>query len=1351
MLAVSGTEPAIIGTVFRDANGNGVFSNSEGLAGVAVQLFRDDGDSLFETDGSDVQIGPDFVTLAGGIYEFDNLDADARYFVRQQAQTVSGNSLGLKVSPLTAPGVPGITIDSFSTSHNTSASPADPTPAESRIAAAEALGGERDIAAVWTTGSNSFDVEVSPFASDSLQISTGPGVNGLGTVVWDGIDTVDHQIAMGLNGVDLTTGGNTGFVVRLGAEPAGATLNLRIYNGNVGNFSEVSAPIPNTGGGTASEFLIIPFSGLVGAVTPFDVDAIRMTIDGGGAAADTGVSLFGTIGAKVVNFQNEARIDLTITKDDSVAIVNPLQQVNYTVRVTNLGPSDVIDANVVDNFPSSLTLVSYTTTTTGTVSGQSTSGTGNINDLVNMAAGSTLTYNVIATVAANASGQLVNTATVTAPSGVLDINVSNNSDTDIDTIQTTVDLQITKTDGLSTVRQGQQITYIIVVSNAGPSDILGAAVTDTFPNSLTNVTFTSSTTTGTVSGNTASGTGHINDLINISANSSVTYTVNATVSPTATGSISNTAIVSPPINVTDIDTDNNSAVDTDVVVPVADLSITKTDGQTQVTPGQVLTYTITVNNQGPSAVTGATVADTFPAGLTAVSFTSIAAGGATGNSATGTNAINDTVNLPNGGSIVYTVTATVANNAAGTIENTATVLSPNGVDDPTPINNTAVDTDTVQPLVDLSVTKTDGVTTAVPGQNVTYTIVVSNAGPSIATGATFTDTFPAALQNPTFTSIAAGGASGNTASGSGNLNQTLNLPVGASVTYTVSGTVSPNATVSLANTATVTAPTGAAETVTINNTATDTDTLNPTADLSVTKTNNVNSVVPGQSTTYVIVVSNAGPSTVAGAAFTDTFPANLQNVTFTSSALGGATGNTASGSENLNQTLTMPPNSSVTYNVTGTVSSSATGSLANTATVTAPSGVTEVNTSNNTATDTDPLNPQVDLAITKTDGQTTAVPGQALTYTIVVSNTGPSAVTGATVADTFPATLTNVTYTSTTLGGATGNTAAGSGNISNTVNMPVGSSITYTVTGTVSAAATGSIANTATVTPPAGVTDSNNVNNSATDTDTLTPRVDLSITKTNGVTQVTAGQSTTYTIVVSNAGPSSVTGATVVDTFPTGLTNVTFTSSAAGGATGNRASGTGNLNETLNLPVGSSVTYAITGTVAVSTTSPLANTATVTAPAGVTESNTVNNTATDSDTVLPAPASLTGSVYVDSNANGVRDASEPGIAGVVVTLAPQAGGNARTATTDASGNYSFTGLSPGAYNVTASTPTGFRDGSESLGTGSTSAQVSANDQFFIELASGNNATAFNFGELRSAISKRDLLASAFANTAAANA
>ena len=67
--------------------------------------------------------------------------------------------------------------------------------------------------------------------------------------------------------------------------------------------------------------------------------------------------------------------------------------------------------------------------------------------------------------------------------------------------------------------------------------------------------------------------------------------------------------------------------------------------------------------------------------------------------------------------------------------------------------------------------------------------------------------------------------------------------------------------------------------------------------------------------------------------------------------------------------------------------------------------------SQQTATDTDTLTPQADLQITKTDGKTTVVPGTADTYTIVVTNAGPGAVSGATIADTFPATFTNATYT----------------------------------------------------------------------------------------------------------------------------------------------------------------------------------------------------------------------------------------------------------------------------------------------------------------------------------------------------
>src|SRR4051812_38910838 len=68
-----------------------------------------------------------------------------------------------------------------------------------------------------------------------------------------------------------------------------------------------------------------------------------------------------------------------------------------------------------------------------------------------------------------------------------------------------------------------------------------------------------------------------------------------------------------------------------------------------------------------------------------------------------------------------------------------------------------------------------------------------------------------------------------------------------------------------------------------------------------------------------------------------------------------------------------------------------------------------------------------DLAITKTDGVTSATPGGSVTYTIPASNAGPAPTTGATVADTFPASLT-ATWTCVGAGGGTC-TASGSGNI----------------------------------------------------------------------------------------------------------------------------------------------------------------------------------------------------------------------------------------------------------------------------------------------------------------------------------
>lgn len=128
------------------------------------------------------------------------------------------------------------------------------------------------------------------------------------------------------------------------------------------------------------------------------------------------------------------------------------------------------------------------------------------------------------------------------------------------------------------------------------------------------------------------------------------------------------------------------------------------------------------------------------------------------------------------------------------------------------------------------------------------------------------------------------------------------------------------------------------------------------------------------------------------------------------------------------------------------------------------------------------------------------------------------------------------------------------------------------------------------------------------------PNADLSISKTDGATTVAPGGTSTYTIVASNAGPGNVVGATVADIFPASLSCST-TCAGAGGGTCTAGPIAGNLNDTVNLPVGGSVTYTATCTVAGSATGTISNTATVTAPGGVTDPNPANNSATDTTMV----------------------------------------------------------------------------------------------------------------------------------------
>jgi uncharacterized repeat protein (TIGR01451 family) len=395
-----------------------------------------------------------------------------------------------------------------------------------------------------------------------------------------------------------------------------------------------------------------------------------------------------------------------------------------------------------------------------------------------------------------------------------------------------------------------------------------------------------------------------------------------------------------------------------------------------------------------------------------------------------------------------------------------------------------------------------------------------------------------------------------------------------------------------------------------------TNTLSNGADLSITNTDGVTAATAGGSVTYTIKASNAGPTGASPATVADTFPSTL-TCSWTCAGVGGSSCK-ASGNGSINDTtVNLPSGGSVTYTATCSISGAATGTLANTATVTSAS-ITDTNTSNNSATDTDTIGGRADLSISVSDGATAEVPGTSVTYTITASNAGPDAVSRATVSDTFQAPLTSCHWT---CAGAAGGTCSslGTGNINdNTVTLPVGGTATYTATCTLPTSASGTLSNTATVADPTGVTDPSPGNNSSTDSEALTPQVDLSITINDGQTSTTAGATgITYTIVAQNAGPSDAPSSKVADNFPSTLTCNWTCAGASGGTC--PSSGSGDVSATVGLPKGARTTLTATCSLASSATGNLVNTATVSPAAGTTDTSTANNSATDSDSILIRP------------------------------------------------------------------------------------------------------------------------------------
>ncbi|UQN10157.1 DUF11 domain-containing protein [Deinococcus sp. QL22] len=433
---------------------------------------------------------------------------------------------------------------------------------------------------------------------------------------------------------------------------------------------------------------------------------------------------------------------------------------------------------------------------------------------------------------------------------------------------------------------------------------------------------------------------------------------------------------------------------------------------------------------------------------------------------------------------------------------------------------------TVRGEVDLNITKS-GPNTAVAGTGISYVLTLTNTGPSAANGATFSDNVTSALTGVTAVcQNATGSASGcNATVGAGNVvtGSVAALPSGGTVEVEIRGTIPANATGSLNNQATITAPGGTTETNISNNTSnTVTTTLTRTADLAVDKSAPA-AVGAGGALTYTVRVWNNGPSTASAVSVNDVLPAGFtvtgvsctvtgtatcDTQSFTTSSATIATG-TLSG--DTLPTNAVPDGNFLTYLITGTAPNSS-GILDNTASITVPSGVTDSVSSNNTSGQV-----QTRVVNAVNDPGVTLAVGAGGVVSVLTNDTNGA----------VAATTSNSLATVSNAGGLTGLSVNASGQLVVPTGTPAG---TYTVTYQLCDTTITTACDSATVPVTVSAT---------------TPNLSLAITgpafarpstvASTNPPVAASDQFVTYTLTVTTATANATGTTTVTTTLPSGL------------------------------------------------------------------------------------------------------------------------------------------------------------------------------------------------------------------------
>jgi uncharacterized repeat protein (TIGR01451 family) len=475
----------------------------------------------------------------------------------------------------------------------------------------------------------------------------------------------------------------------------------------------------------------------------------------------------------------DVSVDKTCPMSDEVAGGDTF---DYTITVTNnSGSVDAGSVTLTDSLPGGVTFVSSNPDSTPPVPTCAESGGIVTCDLGPIAHGDHV--DVTITVQANAStrGMITNTASVSLEN---QSNTSSNSSDHCDTnVVGEADLSITKSPCDGTVDAGSQLVYTITVDNDGPSTATNTQVVDTLPSGVTFVSAIESQGTGCTFNMVDTVTC---DVGTIAPSGSATITLTVLVNNDATSPITNSANVHS--DETDPDTEDNTFdCSNDVNTPTepgVDLSVEKQCPGSDVTAGNNFSYTVTVTNNtepddGSTDATGVTLVDTLPAGVTFVSGTWPMGNNCTESSGTVTCNIG---NLGAGESVVVTITVQADPSTRGSITNGVVVSG--GQTDPDTDNNTDSCNTNVTGDDDLHITKTDSPDPVITGNQLTYTINVSNGGPSDSTNVVVVDTLPPG----TVSFVSASATQGSGCTNNGNVSVTCNLGTinpGGSATITI--------------------------------------------------------------------------------------------------------------------------------------------------------------------------------------------------------------------------------------------------------------------------------------------------------------------------------------------------------------------------------------------------------------------------------------------------------------------------------------------------------------------------------------------------------------------------------------